>query len=465
MRTSAGSTEAAATGRVWFITGASRGLGRAFADAALAAGDVVAVAARTTAPLEELAAAHPGRVLPLRLDVTDRAAVLAAVAAATDHYGRLDIVVNNAGMLTMGMAEEFTEAEARAQLDVNFFGALWVSQAVLPVLRAQGSGHLVQISSIAALAGFPSTGLYSASKFALEGLSEAIAMEAAGFGVKVSIVQPGGYWTDLYSAMRTTTPLDAYAPLRAELEKQFAEGSVDSDPARRRRAAPAGRQRRTAAAPAARRHGLRPRVRPRPAADGDVGRVGEGQPGGRARRPGARPGAARAGHGVGHGDGRRGGAGAGVTPAAPARGRQRPRRERVLPASTAPAAAATTPAAIRPFRDRQDSTDQRELAESSEPRLSQEPAESAESAEPAEPIDSTLPTEPTESTEPTEPIDRAEPIEATERTESSDQSDRDDEDAHRAVMRRSYAVSGESGRLSGAGDACGSPRGASGLPR
>ncbi|WP_406194588.1 SDR family NAD(P)-dependent oxidoreductase [Kitasatospora sp. NBC_01560] len=231
MRTSAGSTEAAATGRVWFITGASRGLGRAFADAALAAGDVVAVAARTTAPLEELAAAHPGRVLPLRLDVTDRAAVLAAVAAATDHYGRLDIVVNNAGMLTMGMAEEFTEAEARAQLDVNFFGALWVSQAVLPVLRAQGSGHLVQISSIAALAGFPSTGLYSASKFALEGLSEAIAMEAAGFGVKVSIVQPGGYWTDLYSAMRTTTPLDAYAPLRAELEKQFAEGSVDSDPA------------------------------------------------------------------------------------------------------------------------------------------------------------------------------------------------------------------------------------------
>ncbi|MEV6978323.1 SDR family NAD(P)-dependent oxidoreductase [Kitasatospora sp. NPDC093806] len=223
-------TTTTAAGRVWFITGASRGLGRAFADAALAAGDRVAVAARSAGPLEELAAAHPGRVLPLTLDVTDRDAVFAAVDAATSHFGRLDIVVNNAGMLAMGMVEEFTEAEARAQLDVNFFGVLWVSQAVLPVLRRQGSGHLVQVSSIAALGGFPSTGLYSASKFALEGLTEALAAEAAGFGVKVSMIQPGGYWTDLYTAMRMTSPLDEYAPLRAELEKQFAEGSVDSDP-------------------------------------------------------------------------------------------------------------------------------------------------------------------------------------------------------------------------------------------
>ncbi|MER6300023.1 SDR family NAD(P)-dependent oxidoreductase [Kitasatospora sp. NPDC001539] len=218
------------TSRVWFITGASRGLGRAFAEAALTAGDRVAVAARTAAPLDELAAAHPGRVLPLGLDVTDRDAVFAAVAEAVAHFGRLDIVVNNAGMLAMGMVEEFTEAEARAQLDTNFFGALWVSQAVMPVLREQGSGHVVQVSSIAALGGFPSTGLYSASKFALEGLSEALAAEAAGFGVKVSIVQPGGYWTDLYTAMRNTIPLEAYAPLREELAKQFAEGSVDSDP-------------------------------------------------------------------------------------------------------------------------------------------------------------------------------------------------------------------------------------------
>ncbi|MFE9215781.1 SDR family NAD(P)-dependent oxidoreductase [Streptomyces lavendulae] len=224
-------TETAGNDRVWFITGASRGLGRAFAEAALAAGDRVAVAARTTGPLEELAAAHPGRVLPLPLDVTDRDAVAAAVATAVGRFGRLDVVINNAGTLTMGMVEEFTEAEARAQMEVNFFGALWVTQAVLPVLRGQGAGHLVQVSSIGALSGFPSTGLYSASKCALEGMSEAVAMEAAGFGVKVSILEPGGYWTDLYTAMGATTPLEPYAPLRARLEEQFAEGSVDSDPA------------------------------------------------------------------------------------------------------------------------------------------------------------------------------------------------------------------------------------------
>ncbi|MEU8772540.1 SDR family NAD(P)-dependent oxidoreductase [Streptomyces sp. NPDC048606] len=223
-------TSATPTDRVWFITGAGRGLGRAFAEAALAAGDRVAVAARTLAPLEELAAAHPGRVLPLGLDVTDREAVFAAVARAVDHFGRLDVVVNNAGALAMGMVEEFTEAEARAQFDLNFFGALWVSQAVMPTLRAQGSGHVVQISSIGALAGFAGTGLYSASKFALEGMSESLAMEAAAFGVKVSIVQPGGYWTGLYTAMSNTTPLDAYGPLREELARQYAEGSVDSDP-------------------------------------------------------------------------------------------------------------------------------------------------------------------------------------------------------------------------------------------
>lgn len=117
-----------------------------------------------------------------------------------------------------------------AQLDLNFFGALWVSQAVLPRLRAQRSGHLVQISSIGALGGFPSTGLYSASKFALEGMSEALAAEAAAFDVKVTIVQPGGYWTDLYTSSTATTPHPDYDPLREELAKQWAEGSIDSEP-------------------------------------------------------------------------------------------------------------------------------------------------------------------------------------------------------------------------------------------
>jgi NAD(P)-dependent dehydrogenase (short-subunit alcohol dehydrogenase family) len=209
--------------RVWFITGAGRGLGRAFTDR------VVGVA-RDVSPLDDLAASHPGRLLASRVDVTDRAAVFEVVTEAAEHFGRLDIVVNNAGALFAGMVEEFTEAEARAQLDVNFFGALWVSQAVLPRLRAQGGGHIVQISSIGALGGFPSTGLYSASKFALEGMSEALAAEAAGFGVKVTIVQPGGYWTDLYTSSRSTTPNPVYDSLRTELAKQWAEGSVDSEP-------------------------------------------------------------------------------------------------------------------------------------------------------------------------------------------------------------------------------------------
>ncbi|MFD7656652.1 SDR family NAD(P)-dependent oxidoreductase [Actinosynnema sp. NPDC059797] len=216
--------------RVWFITGASRGLGRAFTEAALGAGDRVAGVARDVSRLDDLVEAHPERLLALRTDVTDRAAVVDVVAAATEHFGRLDVVVNNAGALCTGMVEEFTEAEARAQLDLNFFGALWVSQAVLPRLRAQGSGHILQISSIGALGGFPSTGLYSASKFALEGMSEALAAEAAAFGVKVTIVQPGGYWTDLYTSGSTTEPNPVYDPLRAELEKQWAEGSIDSEP-------------------------------------------------------------------------------------------------------------------------------------------------------------------------------------------------------------------------------------------
>ncbi|MBG0814936.1 SDR family oxidoreductase [Planomonospora sp. ID82291] len=216
--------------RTWFITGASRGLGRAFAQAALERGDQVAAAARTVTP-QDFGGRYGDRLLALPLDVTDRAAVFAAVDTAAEHFGRLDIVVNNAGTLSSGMVEEFTEAEARAQFEVNLFGAMWVCQAALPHLRGQGSGHILQISSIAALGGFPTTGMYSASKFALEGMSEALAMEAAAFGVKVTIVQPGGYWTDLYTTgLAVTAPLEPYGPLRAEMERQWAENSIDSEP-------------------------------------------------------------------------------------------------------------------------------------------------------------------------------------------------------------------------------------------
>lgn len=203
------------TGRVWLITGASRGLGRAFAEAALAAGDRVAALARSQAELDSLAAEHGERVLPLRTDVTDRDAVFAAVEQAIARFGRLDVVVNNAGTMWLGAVEEFSEQEARAALELNFFGALWVTQAVAPQLRAQGGGRLLQISSVAGVVTGPTAGLYSASKFALEGMSEALAQELAPFGVKVTIVEPGGYWTDLYrTGLRHAQPLDAYADLR-----------------------------------------------------------------------------------------------------------------------------------------------------------------------------------------------------------------------------------------------------------
>lgn len=122
--------------------------------------------------------------------------------------------------------EEFTEAGARAQPDTNFFGALWVSQAALPMLREHGSGHIVQISS----GGGPTVGLYSTGKFALEGMSEALAAEVARFGIQVAIVRPGGCWTDLYATLRQADPLDAYDTMRAELAGQRVQGSVDGEP-------------------------------------------------------------------------------------------------------------------------------------------------------------------------------------------------------------------------------------------
>jgi NAD(P)-dependent dehydrogenase (short-subunit alcohol dehydrogenase family) len=217
--------------RVWLITGASRGLGRAFAEAALARGDRVVALARTAEQLDRLAREHGrDRVLPLPVDVTDRSVVFAAVEAAVGRFDRLDVVVNNAGAMWLGAVEEFSEPEARAQMEVGFFGALWVTQAVAPHLRATGDGRLLQISSIGGVVSGPMAGLYSAAKFALEGLSEAAAQELAPFGVKVTIVEPGGYWTDLYrTGLHYTQPLPAYAALRAQPEGGEA-AATDSEP-------------------------------------------------------------------------------------------------------------------------------------------------------------------------------------------------------------------------------------------
>jgi NAD(P)-dependent dehydrogenase (short-subunit alcohol dehydrogenase family) len=204
--------------RVWFITGAGRGLGRAFTEAALAAGDLVVATARRPALLEGLAAEHPHALRVLALDVTDRNAVFATVDEALACFGSVDVVVNNAGYGLVGAAEEVSETEARLQLDTNLFGPLWVCQAVLPHLREQGSGHIVQISSTGGVGAMPLFGLYNAGKWALEGLSEALAAELAGSGVRVTIAEPGSFATDWAgSSMQFARPVAAYDGIRTTL--------------------------------------------------------------------------------------------------------------------------------------------------------------------------------------------------------------------------------------------------------
>ena len=207
--------------KTWFITGASRGFGREWTVAALERGDRVAATARDTGTLDDLVQRHGDALLPLQLDVTDRAADFAAVQQAHDHFGRLDVVVNNAGYGQFGLIEEISEEEARAQLETNVFGALWVTQAALPLLREQGSGHLLQVSSIGGISAFPNIGIYNASKWALEGFSQALAQEVADFGIKVTIIEPGGFDTDWGGASaKHATPLPAYDAFREKAAEQ-----------------------------------------------------------------------------------------------------------------------------------------------------------------------------------------------------------------------------------------------------
>jgi len=224
--------------KTWFITGTSRGFGREWAIAALERGDRVAATARDTASLDDLVQKYGEALLPIALDVTDRAADFAAVAQAHDHFGGLDIVVNNAGYGHFGMIEEITEDEARAQLEANLFGALWVTQAALPYLREQGSGHLIQVSSIGGISAFPRVGIYHASKWALEGLSQALAQEVATFGVHVTLVEPGAFSTDWAgSSSSTSEQLPAYDEVhRVTLESRARRVGNPGDPGATREA-------------------------------------------------------------------------------------------------------------------------------------------------------------------------------------------------------------------------------------
>ena len=182
--------------KVWFVTGSSKGFGRIWVEAALKQGDRVAATARRLEAVTDLAETYGDAVLPLSLDVTDHDAAFAAVRQAHDHFGRLDVVVNNAGYGLFGAVEEVSESAARDQIETNLFGALWVTQAALPFLREQGSGHILQVSSIGGISAFINVGLYHASKWGLEGFSQSLASEVADFGIHVTLIEPGGFGTD-----------------------------------------------------------------------------------------------------------------------------------------------------------------------------------------------------------------------------------------------------------------------------
>ena len=204
--------------KIIFITGASRGFGKMWAKALLKRGDKVAVTARNIDDLGDLVLEFGTSVLPIKLNVDDRKACFEAVVLAKKYFGSIDILVNNAGFGLFGAIEETTEEQARAQLETNFFGLLWMTQAILPIMRAQKSGHIIQVSSFLGLITSPALGLYNASKHAVNGMSETLAAEVAPFGIKVSMIEPNGFATDWSSASSLhTEPNEIYAPLRKEV--------------------------------------------------------------------------------------------------------------------------------------------------------------------------------------------------------------------------------------------------------
>ncbi|WP_077416641.1 SDR family NAD(P)-dependent oxidoreductase [Chryseobacterium sp. JV274] len=211
------------------ITGASKGFGKAWAEAFLAKGYNVAATARNVETLNDLKERYGDSVLPLTLDVDKREESLAVAQKVQQHFGSIDILINNAGYALTGAIEETNEQEARAQFETNFFGTLWLTQAVLPIMRDQKSGHIIQVSSILGLATLPTMGLYNASKFALEGLSETLATEVKEFGIHVTLVEPNGYASNIWHTGINTQSNPVYDGLKkafSEAENSF--GNVEA---------------------------------------------------------------------------------------------------------------------------------------------------------------------------------------------------------------------------------------------
>jgi NAD(P)-dependent dehydrogenase (short-subunit alcohol dehydrogenase family) len=192
--------------KVWFVTGSSRGLGRALVEVALEAGDRVVATARHPERLQDLRDGYGDAVLPLRLDVTDYDAAVRAVAQAVETFGRIDVAVNSAGYSDLGSFEDTPIDSFRTQVETVFYGVVNVSKAVVPVLRGQGGGHLVQVSSLSARFAAPGLTAYQAAKWAVTGLSSGLALELAPFGVKVTVLEPGGMRTDWAGPSMTIPP-------------------------------------------------------------------------------------------------------------------------------------------------------------------------------------------------------------------------------------------------------------------
>ncbi|MGD1318516.1 SDR family NAD(P)-dependent oxidoreductase [Chryseobacterium sp. 2R14A] len=213
--------------KIVFITGASKGFGKLWAEALLERGDKVAATARNIAALQDLKDKYGDHILPLKLDVNNRSEVFEATEQVEKHFGRIDVLINNAGFGLFGTTEETTEQQAREQMETNFFGSLWVAQAVLPIMRKQKSGHIIQISSFLGLTTLPLLGLYNASKFAVEGLIETIGSETAHLGIKTTLIEPNGFATDWAgaSAVQTSSDIADYNPVRAA----FAESGDNPD--------------------------------------------------------------------------------------------------------------------------------------------------------------------------------------------------------------------------------------------
>jgi NAD(P)-dependent dehydrogenase (short-subunit alcohol dehydrogenase family) len=196
--------------KTWFITGSSRGFGRALVRAALRNHDTVAATARNPEQLDDLVAQFGEQIYPIRLDVTDPEAVLAAVTAARQRFGRLDVVVNNAGYANVSPIETADDADVRAQFETNFWGVYRVSKAVIPILREQGGGLIIQFSSIGGrVGGSPGIAPYQAAKFAIDGFSRVLRAETAAFGIKVLVVEPSGFATDWAGSSMTVHPIPA----------------------------------------------------------------------------------------------------------------------------------------------------------------------------------------------------------------------------------------------------------------